>query len=272
MTGLGAVVEVDPGLVGRCSWDLGETRRDVELLVWVGRFRFVTALAISRRFGVSWQRANARVRRLERLGLLGCERAHVSEARAVFLTGRGHELLGWPRRRAPRAQTHREHEEAIVWLVTELERDADVATVVLTERECRQAEAGGALPRYSVDVHGGEGRDKRRWPDVVVESPQGRRAIEIEFAPKGTARLRAIVGAYSASPYDEAVFMVKSAALGRRIRSLRPRPSALRKQLGLPTCSVDVVPWWGLPAAQRSALAAELDVALGTATSRQLGV
>lgn len=252
------MVDVDPGLVGRCSWDVGETRRDVELLMWVGRFRFVTAQAISRRFEVSWQRANARVRRLEKLGLLGYERAHVSEPRALFLTGRGHELLGWPRRRAPRAQTHREHEEAIVWLVTELERDADAATVVLTERECRQAEAGGVLPRYSVDVHGSEGRDKRRWPDLVVESPQGRRAIEIEFAPKGTSRLRAIVGAYQTSRYDETVFMVKSAALGRRIRSVRSRPSALREQLGLPASRVDVVPWAGLAAGERAALAAQL--------------
>ena len=268
MTGLGPVVDVDPGLVGRCGWDLGETRRDVELLVWVGRFRFVTAQAISRRFGVSWQRANARVRRLEQLGLLGCERAHVSQARAVFLTGRGHELLGWPRRRAPRAQTHREHEEAIVWLVTELERDADASTVVLTERECRQAEAGGALPRYSVDVHGGEGRDKRRWPDIVVESPTSRRAIEIEFAPKGTARLRAIVGAYSSSRYDQVEFMVKNAALGRRIRSLLPQPSGLREQLGLTACRVAVVPWWGLS----MELAAELEGTAGTVHSRQPGV
>ncbi len=239
----GPVFEVDPGLVGRCGWDVDEARRDVEVLAWVGRFRFVTAQAVSRRFEISWQRANARVRRLERLGLLGCERAHVSQARAIFLTGRGHELLGWPRRRAPRAQTHREHEEAIVWLVTELERDRDADTVVVTERECRQAEAGGVLPRFSVDVHGGRGRDRRRWPDVVIESPTGRRAIEIEFAPKGTDRLRHIVRGYEASAYAEVRFMVKDAALGRRIQRLVGGPSELRRLTGLPHCPVTVVPW-----------------------------
>src|SRR5687768_194238 len=104
---------VDPGLVSRCAWEGEQTRRDLEVLAWVGRFRFVTPRALAVRFGVSWQQANARVRRLERLGLLGCERQHVSQAQAVFLTGKGHELLGWPRRRAPRAETHREHEAAI---------------------------------------------------------------------------------------------------------------------------------------------------------------
>ena len=103
----------------------------------VGRFRFVTAQAIAARFGVSWQQANARVRRLERLGLLGFEREHVSQAAGGLPDRQGHELLGWPRRRAPRAQVQREHEEAIVWLVTELERERR-GRVVLTERECRQ--------------------------------------------------------------------------------------------------------------------------------------
>jgi hypothetical protein len=258
------VLEVDPGLVGRCRWEVDEARRDVEVLLWVGRFRFVTAQAIGQRFGLSCQRANARVSRLERLGLLGCERAHVSQARAVFLTGRGHELVGLPRRRSPRAQTHREHEEAIVWLVTVLERDADAATVVLTERDCRRAEAAGGATRYSVDVHGGGGRDRRRWPDVVVESPAGRRAIELEFAPKGTARLRGIVGAYERSGYGEVEVMVKNAALGRRIRSVRTRRSPLREQLGLPGSQVDVVPWMGLPVEEQRVLAGQIEVSAST--------
>lgn len=187
MTELWTDIEgVDPGVLGRCGWDVDEAQRDVEVLAWVGRFRFVTAQAIGERFGVSWQRANARVRRLERRGLVGCERAHVSQPRAVFLTGRSHELLGWPRRRAPRADVQREHEAAIVALVTRLERDAGPATRVLTERECRQLEPSDRATRYSVDVLRGGQRDRRRWPDVVVELGEGRRAIEIEFAPKGT--------------------------------------------------------------------------------------
>ena len=238
---------VDPGLVGRCEWEVEQARRDVDVLAWVGRFRFVTPQAIAARFGVSWQQANARVRRLQRLGLLGGEREHVSQPRAVFLTGKGHELLGWPRRRAPRAQVQREHEAAIVWLVTELER-ADPHAAVLTERECRRLDDADE-PRYSVDV---EDR-RRRWPDVVIDSKHARRAIEIEFAPKGSDRLRRIVEAYEASGYEQTLFLVKSAALGRRIQSLTPRPLPLH---GRPpkTPRVRVAAWPRLAEGERQRL------------------
>jgi hypothetical protein len=91
---------VDPGVFGRCGWEVEQARRDVEVLARIARFRFVTPQAITERFGVSWQQANARVRRLRRVGLVGCQRQHVSQPQAVFVTGRGHELLGGERRRA----------------------------------------------------------------------------------------------------------------------------------------------------------------------------
>jgi len=95
---------------------------------------------------------------------------------------------------------------------------------VLTERECRQREAAEPADRFSVDVAGA-----RRWPDVVVDAVDGRRAFEIEFASKGTARLRQIVGAYERSRYGEVRFLVRDAALGRRIASLVRGPSELQR-------------------------------------------
>jgi hypothetical protein len=67
-------------------------------------------------------------------------------------TAKGHTLLGLPRRRAPRAELQREHEAAKVWHSTRLELEDD-ARRVLTERECRRAEAlkDG---RYSVELAG----------------------------------------------------------------------------------------------------------------------
>ena len=252
------VEAVDPGLLGRCAWDVEQAQRDVDVLAWVGRFRFVTAQAIGERFDVSWQQANARIRRLERLGLLGCERQHVSQPRAVFLTGKGHKLLGWPRRRAPRAQVQREHEAAIVFLVCELERQEPDARV-LTERECRRLEADGQTRRYSVDVHEAGRGPVRRWPDVVVEVTNGRSAYEIEFAPKGTAQLKQIVEAYETrADYDRGVFMVKSASLGRRIRKLAGRNRPLAAMLDLQRAEVQVVPWIGLPPAQQAQLSTVL--------------
>jgi hypothetical protein len=237
---------VEPDSLGRCSWEVEEARRDVEVLAWIGRFRFVTAEAIGERFGVSWQRANARVRRLERLGLVGCSREHVSQPRAVFLTGRSHELLGQPRRRAPRAQVQRDHEAAIVWLVTQLELEADGAVRVLTERECRRLEAADHRGRYSVELLDRQ----RRWADVVVERDGRRRAVEIEFAPKGSARLARIVEAYRYSNYDETIFFVRNGALGRRIAGVVLDVGA--------SSVVRVLPWPGLGVAERELLAGAL--------------
>jgi DNA-binding MarR family transcriptional regulator len=246
---------VEPGVLGRCSWEVDEARRDLEVLAWIGRFRFVTAQAIGERFGVSWQRANARVRRLERAGLVGYGREHVSQARAVFLTGRGHELLGWPRRRAPRAQVQREHEAAIVWLVTELERDAGVGVRVLTERECRRREAGG-VDRYSVEVV--DGSRLRRWPDVVVERGEERRAVEIEFAPKGSSRLAAIVAGYECSSFAEALFFVRRPALGRRLAQVVAEQQVSIGPVRRARRVVRVLPWPGLAAGERARVAAAI--------------
>ena len=254
---MGSVEDLDPlspEVLGRCSWEVEEARRDVEVLAWIGRFRFVTPEALAERFGVSWQRANARVRRLERLGLVGCSREHVSQPRAVFLTGRGFEMLGQPRRRAPRAQVQREHEAAIVWLVTQLERDAAAGVRVLTERQCRRLEGARDGGRYSVELD----NRARRWADVVVERGDRRRAIEIEFAPKGTARLAQIVAAWQHSEYDEIFFFVRSAALGRRIQSVVLPPLVLHSGPARHTARVRVHPWPRLPGDDRERLARAL--------------
>jgi hypothetical protein len=249
---------VDPGVVGRCAWEIDETRRDVEVLAWVGRFRFVTAPAIAQRFGVSVQRANARVRRLEAVGLLGCERQFVSQGRAVYVTGKGCELLGERRRRAPRPDVQREHEAAIVYLVTRLEV-AQPGVTVLTERECRQLEHARA-DKFSVEISAIHSeiarRDRTRWPDAVVEVTGGRRAIELEFAPKGSKRLKAIVNAYAFSlRYRETLFMVRNAALGKRIAEHARSANAI----GGGQAKVRVVAWPGLPADEHGALTAAIE-------------
>jgi len=59
------VVMVVDTLVGRRSRETSEARRDREVLLWIARFRFVTAEALAQRFGVSHQRMNARLRRFE---------------------------------------------------------------------------------------------------------------------------------------------------------------------------------------------------------------
>jgi hypothetical protein len=247
---LDEVVEgLDLSVLGRAAWERDQAVRDLELLWWIGRFRFVTADAIGERFGISLQRANSRVRRLEKLRLVETWQRSVCEPRAVFLTGRTMELLGQPRRRAPRPDMQREHEAAIVWLCSQLEREQPEAEV-RTERECRRRERA-EVERYSVEVFGGGYRsDRRRWPDIVVEHQEHRTAVEIEFAAKGRARLERIVNGYVSSCYDEVVFYVRAVAVGRVLRELVWKSSPWSPLFGEPKL-VRIEPWLELGPARQ---------------------
>lgn len=226
-----------------------ERRGTWELLRWVGRFRFVTGELVAARFGISWQRANARLRRLERLGLVGFERRHVCEARAVYLTSKGSLLLGGPRRRPPRAETQREHELAVVRLATMLEQRQGL--FVLTERELRQG-AHESPGRYRVNLYGAR-NERARWPDLVTESERFRRAVEVEFAPEASDRLRRILSGYRTSRYDEVRYLVTSPTLAARLDDL-----AHRAGLGLGRenrrTRLIIMPWPWLPQGRADAV------------------
>src|SRR3954452_5687281 len=113
---------VDEREVVRGRRDWVEAVRDREWLRWVGRFRFVTAAVLARRFGVSEQQANAWVRRLSAAGVVSRAAGGVGQAYVVALTRKGARLVGLPEWRAPRTDAQREHELAVVVLVGRLER------------------------------------------------------------------------------------------------------------------------------------------------------
>ncbi len=90
---------------------------------------------------------------------------------------------------------------------------------------------------------------------MVVERLGDRRAIEIEFAPKGTARLRGIVRAYAYSRcYRDVLFLVSNAALGRSIRGLADDAAPIDGSVAF-----RVEPWVGLPAEAQAALVAAME-------------
>ena len=217
MSGESLVASVVPDDVGRPAWDLEQTRKDEELLRWVERFRFVTAELVAERFGVSWQRANARLRRLEKVGLVSTDQRHVCEARAVFVTNRAATLLGVGRRRTPRPDVQREHELLIVHLVIQAELRHPAARV-LTERECRRAERDEP-GRWSLADVAPSGRDRRHWPDLVVVRPDGGRvAIEVELSLKSPQRLRSIIDSHlNLSTFDAVRYFVRDPAVARRL-------------------------------------------------------
>jgi hypothetical protein len=198
-----------------------EAQRDREWLLWISRFRFVTADGLALRFGVSVQQARARLRRLEDAQLIGLHRDHLSESKAAVLTSRGRALLGQDRRvRPPRVSVHRKHELAIVDFIAHVEIAMShvVGVEILTERDCRRRQAEDDGQRFSVGVMDDRGRATDRWPDIVIVAPSGdRTAIELEFSPKGTDRLQRILRGYLSSSLSEVRFLVESASLGRRL-------------------------------------------------------
>lgn len=88
-----------------------------------------------------------------------------------------------------------------------------------------------------------------------------RTAIQIEFAPKGTDRLRRIVRAYEFSGYEQTVFLVKSVALGQRIRSLAVRRPLFARADEPVRPKVRAAAWPALPDDARK----DLDAALSRA-------
>lgn len=216
-------------------------RRDDELLAWIGRFRFVTATLVAERFGVSVEKTNKRIRRLAADGLLARRRGFPDEHYAIFLTGKGAARVGLPVRHAPRAEVQREHELCIVWLASRLER---VGHTTRTDRECRQLEARTERRvRRSVDLEVNAGRrDRRRWPDLVVERPEGPLAIEIELTPKGSDRLAAIINAYLVSDvFRDVSYLLTDPALAARVTRVAADQAATTRRLIYPPAPTRLV-------------------------------
>ena len=227
-----------------------EAQRDREIVEWIARFRFVTAEVLAGRFGLSPQRVNARLRRLEAAGIVRREACGRGEARAVFVTASGARRLDLPVRRAPRTDAQRLHELAIARLASELELESDDATDprtrVLTEREQRTAERVGT-GRFHVDLKPGGRGDRERWADLVVLTPARTVAIELELSMKAPDRLRRIVAGYAAAHhFDEVQFLAGTAPIAARLAKLTTaasHPSALAELLDLSGPTLSVLAW-----------------------------
>lgn len=230
---------------GRTRRTKQEAERDREWLAWIARFRFVTAKELAFRFGVSERQARVRIGHLHRAGVIDLQRSHIAEAYAASVTTAGRRELGDLRpAKMPRADVQRIHELAVVTLAAQLEL-ALPALVLRTERDGQRLEAETGQ-RYSVDVSDGRGRSARRWPDLMVEAAHGSIAIEIEFSPKGSSRLSAILRAYLASDLAEVRIYVISPALARRILRLEQQErSRLLAGLEDRLCRIRVLPWDG---------------------------
>ncbi len=121
-----------------------------------------------------------------------------------------------------------------------------------TEREIRAREAAGDANRYSVDAIEPGGRREKRWPDLVLERPGRRVAIEFELTAKGRDRLARIVAGYRAGTwYDEVHSMTSEPHFARRLA---------HALAAAPDCRLAVAPWPRLASERRALVHAALAV------------
>lgn len=229
-----------------------EQARDVAVLAWAARFRFVTIGALAVRWQVTEQRMRARVRRLEREGLVLRVRRWTNHPTAIYPSERGLDRLGLAARARPRFDGRFGHELAVIKRVLAAEaffREAQLEATVFTERDARRAEADAAT-QFAIEVRDAAHRRRRHWPDYVVATGEGSTAVELEFSAKATVRLRSIVRGYlRASAYEFVDFVLLEGgehdALRRRLGAIiatetREAPTASSPR-GTPR--LRMVPW-----------------------------
>jgi DNA-binding MarR family transcriptional regulator len=243
------------------------------MLGWIGRFRYTSVELLALRFGVAAQNVRVRLKRLETAGLVRMERRSRCEPWVVSITGAGAAALGQPRRKAPRVDLHQAHELAIGWLCARIETSpAGASLTVVTEREMRSCDHARKREhlrqRYRLELRGIPRGDRSRWPDLVVERDgELRRAIEIEFTHKATARLEAIVERYiNVGPYPQVTYLTADPALAAKLITIAANNEPDTDRV-LEPVRLEVRPWPGADESTRACVATRIE-----ATQRALGL
>lgn len=238
------------------------TARDRRWLGWVAGFRFVSVAQLARRFQVSEAIVYRRLGVWRRLGVAGHRRPLRELAGAVWVTPRGGRLLGLGELRAPAlSMVSFRHELAVCELAVDFERDGHT---ILTERAMRRAQRDGEVGwSVAVSYRGAA----RRWPDLAVEEGGGWVAVEVEFAPKRSERLRAILDGYQASSYGAVVFVIEHPAIARRLARLACEADEAGRVVALRTPKLRIEAWHA--SAQAAAVARVGDLHAGRVEAHQ---
>jgi hypothetical protein len=206
------LVEVRPG-PGSATSQPEVTRRDVEVLTWLGRYGMVTGAQVAQRFftregGRTGSRAaRNRLSRLESLGLIRRDIPFARHPAVLRLTAAGADLAD--ARIAPAGWVPAEiaHSLAVLDLMEMLASEHPGSTV-RTEREIR------------VD-RGGTGRERSIGPDDRI--PDGELvlksgkvvAVELDLTPKHSPDVSKIIRSYQRAQYDAVWWFVRPAVVGR---------------------------------------------------------
>ena len=196
------------------------TDRDREILFWVARMRFATVDQIGRRFGMGRTAAYRRTQALREAGLLERLYAYLPEGPSIVLVTRRGLAVGGSRLSLPDVDVRQfVHDRELVEVAIDYELEG---SKVYSDREIRSIARAtkDTTGRYRFEVGFLRGHRRRyHYPDLIVEGPDSRIAVELEFADKGSRRLREILEGYcySAREIDRVVYLVGTPTLAKRI-------------------------------------------------------
>jgi DNA-binding MarR family transcriptional regulator len=202
------------------------SERDRALLAALAEQRVMIAAQLATHLQVRPGTADARARRLERLGLIDRHRVFRERPAALTITRRGLQAI---ERSLPAPElelsTYR-HDLGLgwIWLAARGGSLGDVGQLV-GEREMRSHDRrdGSEHEPYGVGLAGFErsGRRARHYPDLMLIRPDGTRvAVELELTTKSRRRLDTIMRAYAGDGQIAAVlYLVPDARMQRWVQA-----------------------------------------------------
>lgn len=193
------------------------TRRDIEIVRWVGRQRMATVLHVAAHIGFAVSSANLRLGILVERGLVSYDRVLHGQHGVYRATTKGLALGGEIKNPWRIELASYLHDLALTTLCLVLEREFGAERVV-TERELRQSDRIAPRPHFTMHLDA-LGR-KRHFPDLAVDRFDGDRplAVELERSPKLPSELDAILRGYVRARHLAAVrYYTPSAAVEQRL-------------------------------------------------------
>jgi len=183
------------------------------------RVLVLTQIAILQ--GVKPPTVRARVRRLQRLGLVQVDDRYVRTPAGVLITDAGLRRIDSPLPAPELSEAQRRHDIGLGWVWIAARSGAFGAlTELVSERrmrslDARQATLRAPAERYGIGVES-DGPANSHFADMLIRARSGRTiAVELELHAKGAWRLDRVMRAYAGDPrITDVLYLVPSRRIG----------------------------------------------------------
>jgi hypothetical protein len=200
-------------------------QRDRLILAFAAEHRLLVLDQVAYLLGVGADEADANLEALRQAALIRDARPYDSAPVGEQITRAGLRAVGSdlpsPRPSDPGGYLH---DVGVGWLWLAARSGAlGAMRGMVSERQMRSVDGRGEDRAHRFGVRlggvGPGGRERLHYPDLLLETPSGRRvALELELTRKSPARRETILGGYAADPrIDAVVYMVDRPSVARGI-------------------------------------------------------